>query len=90
LYGCETWSLKRGRSQAEGLEKRVLRKIVGPKRDEVTGVWIKLHREKLHGLYCSVSAFINLVIQKYGDEIGRACGTYDGEEYVQGFGEETS
>jgi hypothetical protein len=33
----------------------VLRKIFGPKRDEVTGGWRKLHNEELHGLYSSPS-----------------------------------
>jgi hypothetical protein len=33
----------------------VLRRIFGPKRDEVTGVWRKLHNEELHGLYSSPS-----------------------------------
>jgi hypothetical protein len=32
---------------------RVLRRIFGPKRDEVTGEWRKLHNEELHGLYSS-------------------------------------
>jgi hypothetical protein len=34
-------------------ENRVLRRILGPKRDEVTGEWRKLHNEKLHDLYSS-------------------------------------
>ena len=34
-------------------ENRVLRRIVGPKRDEVTGEWRKLHNEELNDLYCS-------------------------------------
>jgi uncharacterized membrane protein len=34
-------------------EKRVLRRIFGPKRDEVTGDWRKLHNEELHNLYFS-------------------------------------
>jgi hypothetical protein len=34
-------------------EKRVLRRIFGPKRDEVTGEWRKLHNEELHILYSS-------------------------------------
>ena len=34
-------------------EKRVLRKIFGPKRDEVTKEWRKLHNEELNDLYCS-------------------------------------
>jgi len=32
-------------------EKRVLRRIFGPKRDEVTGEWRKLHNEELNDLY---------------------------------------
>jgi hypothetical protein len=34
-------------------EKRVLRRIFGSKRDEVTGGWRKLHNEELHNLYSS-------------------------------------
>jgi hypothetical protein len=34
-------------------ENRVLRRIFGPKRDEVTGEWRKLHNEELHILYSS-------------------------------------
>jgi hypothetical protein len=36
-------------------ENRVLRRILGPKRDDVTGGWRKLHNEELHNLYCSPS-----------------------------------
>jgi hypothetical protein len=36
-------------------ENRVLRRIFGPKRDEMTGGWRKLHYEELHGLYSSPS-----------------------------------
>jgi hypothetical protein len=36
-------------------ENRVLRRIFGPKRDEVTGDWRKLHNEELHNLYSSTS-----------------------------------
>jgi ribosomal protein L34 len=38
-------------------ENRMLRGIFGPKRDEVTGGWRKLHNEELHGLYSSLSKF---------------------------------
>jgi hypothetical protein len=36
-------------------ENRVLRRIFGPKRDEVTGGWRKLHNEEVHNLYSSPS-----------------------------------
>jgi len=54
LYGCETWSLTlmEGR-RLWGFENRVLRRVFGPKRDEVTGEWRKLHNEELKHLYSS-------------------------------------
>jgi hypothetical protein len=49
LYGCETWShTSREERRLMLLENRVLRRILGPKRDEVTGKWRKFHNEKLH------------------------------------------
>jgi hypothetical protein len=54
LYGCETWSLTlREKHRLRVFENRVLRRIFGPKRDEVTGEWRKLHKEELHILYSS-------------------------------------
>jgi hypothetical protein len=54
LCGCETWSLTlREERRLTVFENRVLRRIFGPKRDEVTGVWRKLHNEELHDLYSS-------------------------------------
>jgi hypothetical protein len=54
LYGCETWSLTlREERTLRVFEKRVLRRIFGLKRDEVTGEWRKLHNEELHDLYSS-------------------------------------
>jgi hypothetical protein len=42
LYGCETWSLTlREEHRLRVFENRVLRRIFGPKRDEVTGKWRK-------------------------------------------------
>jgi hypothetical protein len=56
LYGCETMSLTlREEHRLRVFENRVLRRIFGPKRDEVTGCWRKLHNEELHGLYSSPS-----------------------------------
>jgi hypothetical protein len=54
LYGCGTWSLTlREESILRVFESKVLRRIFGPKRDEVTGEWIKLHNEELRVLYSS-------------------------------------
>jgi hypothetical protein len=54
LYGCETWSLiLREKHRLRVFENRVLRRIFGPKRDEVTGQWRKLHNAELHNLYSS-------------------------------------
>jgi hypothetical protein len=54
LYGCETWSVTlREEHRLRVFENRVLRRIFGPKRDEVTGEWRKLHNEELHNLYSS-------------------------------------
>jgi hypothetical protein len=56
LYGCETWSLTlREEHKLRVFENTVLRRIFGPKRDEVTGGWRKLHNEELHNLYPSPS-----------------------------------
>jgi hypothetical protein len=56
LYGCETWSLTlREEHRMRVFENRVLRRIFGPKRDEVTGGWRKLPNEELHNLYSSPS-----------------------------------
>jgi len=49
LYGCGTWSL----TVREERRIRVLRRIFGPKRDQVTVEWRKLHNEELNDLYYS-------------------------------------
>jgi len=52
LYGCETWSLTlREERRLRGFENRELRRVIGPKTDEVIGEWRKLHNEKLNDLY---------------------------------------
>jgi hypothetical protein len=54
LYGRETWSLTlRKERRLRVFEKRVLRRVFGPKRDEVTGEWRKLHNEEVNNLYSS-------------------------------------
>ena len=58
LFGCETWSLTlREECRLRVFENRVLRRIFGPKRNEVTGEWIKLHNDELNDLYSSPSNF---------------------------------
>jgi hypothetical protein len=55
LYGRETWSLTlRKERTLRVFENRMLRKKFGPKRDEITGKWIKLHNE-LSGLLSSIN-----------------------------------
>jgi hypothetical protein len=56
LYGCETWSLTvREEHTLRVFETWVLRRLFGPKRDGVTGMWRKLYNEELHNLYSSPS-----------------------------------
>jgi hypothetical protein len=48
---CETWSLTlREEHRLRVLENSVLKRIFGPKRDEVTGDWRKLYNEGFHNL----------------------------------------
>jgi len=51
LYGCDTLLLTlREERRLRVFENRVLRTVIGPKRDEVTGEWRKLHNEGLSDL----------------------------------------
>jgi hypothetical protein len=52
LYGCETSLILREEHRLGMFENRVLRRIFGLKRVEVTGEWRKLHNKELHDLYC--------------------------------------
>jgi len=55
LNGCETWSLiLREERRLRVFENRVLRRIFGPRRDEVAREWRKLHNEELNDLYSSL------------------------------------
>jgi hypothetical protein len=61
LYGCETRSLTlREEHRLRVFENRVLRRMFGPKKDEVTGAWRKLHTEELHDL-CSSPSIIRIM-----------------------------
>ncbi|KAJ4433925.1 hypothetical protein ANN_16239 [Periplaneta americana] len=61
LYGCETWTLSlREEQRIRVFENKVLRKIFGAKRDEVTGEWRKLHNAELHALYSSPDIIRNI------------------------------
>jgi hypothetical protein len=67
-------------------ENRVLRRIFGPKRDEATGEWRRLHNEELHDLITKY--YSGNQIDK--NETGGACSTYGGKERcIQDFGGET-
>ena len=74
LYGCETWSSTlREESKLREFENRVLMRIFGPRCDEVTREWRRLHNEELNDLYTSP----NIVCDKIEkNEKGWACGTY--------------
>ena len=54
LCGCETWSLTlREERKLRVFKNMVMRRIFGPRRDEVTGNWRRLHNEELNDLYSS-------------------------------------
>jgi hypothetical protein len=64
-YGYEIWSLiLREENRIKIFESKVLRRIFGPKRSEVTGGWRKLHSEELHDLYSSPSLIRNMTSKR--------------------------
>jgi len=83
FHGCDTWSLTlmeehRLRVSVNG----VLRRMFGPKSDEVTGEWRKLHNEEFNDMYCLPDVFLDDQIKK--NLMGGACSTYGREEgYIQ-------
>ena len=61
MYGCETWSLTlREERKLRVFENMVFRRIFGPRRDEVTGEWRRLHNEELKDL-CSSSNIVRVI-----------------------------
>jgi hypothetical protein len=86
LYGCETWSLTlREEHRLRVFENRVLKRIFGPKRDDVTGEWRKLHNEELHNLYSSPDN-VRQVKSRRMTWAGHVARNGRGEKTVQGFG----
>jgi hypothetical protein len=84
LYGYETWSLTlREEHRVRVLVNKVLRRIFGPKRDEMTGEWRKFHNEEHHNLYSSPDIIRQIKSRRMGwaGHVARM-----GEETVQGFG----
>jgi hypothetical protein len=67
-------------------ENRVLRRVFGPKRDEVTGEWRKLHTEELSHLYSlpNIVQVIKSRTMRWAGNVARM-----GERSIQGFGRET-
>jgi hypothetical protein len=73
LYGCKTWSLTlREECRLRVFESRVLRRIFGPKRDEVTGEWRRLHNKELYAVY---SPNIIRVIKSRRQDVWHVWGT---------------
>jgi hypothetical protein len=74
LYGCESWLLTlREECRLRVFENKVLKRIFGPKRDELTVEWRRLHNDELYALYSSPN---NIRVIKSRKQMGRTCGTY--------------
>jgi hypothetical protein len=72
LYGCETWSLiLREECRVRVFENKVLRRIFGPKKDEVTGEWRRLHNKELFVLQSSLNIIrvIKSIIMRWAGHV---------------------
>jgi hypothetical protein len=85
LHGYESWLLTlREERKLRMFNNRVRRTMVGPKRDEVTGKWRKLHKEKLNDLYSSPPRYHPG--GKIKGKMDKACSTYERQMCIRGFG----
>jgi len=88
LYGCETSSLTlREERKVRVFENRVLRRIFGPKRDEVTGEWRKLHNEEFNDLYSSPN-IVRVIKSRRMKWAGHVAAYGRQELRIEGFGGE--
>ena len=75
LYGCETWSLTlREERKLRVFENMVLRRMFGPREEEVTGEWRRMHSEELNDLYSSPNIVRMIKMEK--NEMGWVRGAY--------------
>jgi hypothetical protein len=82
LCGYETWSLTlREERRLRVFENRELMRIFGPKRDEVTGEWRKLHNEELSDL-CSAPSIVRVITSERKRWMGHVARTGRGEAYT--------
>jgi hypothetical protein len=77
LCGCETWSVTlREEHRVKVYENRFVRRIFGPKREEVVGGWRRLHNEEIHNLY-ALPNIIRVIKSRMDGWMGRACSTHE-------------
>jgi hypothetical protein len=89
LYSCESWSLTlREECRLRVFENKVLRRIFGPERDEVTGELRRLHNKELYALYSSpnIIRVIKSRRVRWAGQVARVGGE---ERCIEGFNGET-